>query len=539
VVDAFGITEPRVFTTPLRPLTPKTSRGFEVIKFAEDVLRVDLLPWQEWLLIHLLELNPDGTLRFRKALVIVGRQNGKTLIGAVLAAFWVYVDAGRWPSQLREFDFVVVGAAQKLDIAMKPWKQVRRWGAPDDVKIGIAPDRVPMLQEFTYPPRTTNGETELRTHGGATYLPRTFDGARGHSAARLMLDELRQQYDYEGWSAIEKSANAMFDSLLVAFSNAGTARSRVLRDVRDIAHEGVDDPDTEWFVAEWSAKPGATLHDPESFRQANPSAGHRPGMTIAGLMRTAAKAREQNVERIEVLGQWVTSDIVPYLDIAEWAECADAPEVDERGELVYRGSEIAPGTRMMLGVDVSGDRKMSYLAIAGHRADGLAHVEVIARMPNITTVVEECEKVRDATGVKEVALQGRGAPASDLVEPLKRAGFTVHEIANTALLNSAGRLHDAVRENRLRHRAQPPLDMAAENGTTRPLSGMPVWDREKAPVDIAPIVAVTMAHYALEQFPPEEKKPIPPPPPQATTLDRARGSDVTRGRRENLRTVQF
>ncbi|KLA49189.1 hypothetical protein XEUV684_23430, partial [Xanthomonas euvesicatoria] len=81
----------------------------------------------------------------------------------------------------------------------------------------------------------------------------TFEGARGHSAARLLLDELRQQYDYEGWSAIEKSANAMYDSLLVAFSNAGTSRSIVLRDVRDIAIEGVDDPDTEWFLAEWSA----------------------------------------------------------------------------------------------------------------------------------------------------------------------------------------------------------------------------------------------------------------------------------------------
>ncbi|MCB8043651.1 hypothetical protein JM654_03930 [Microbacterium oxydans] len=195
----YGFTEPRIYTQPLvKELTPKTSRGFEIIDFARDHLKVTLFPWQEWLLIHMFELDAFGLLRFRKGLVIVGRQNGKTLIGAVLAAFWIYVDAGRWPEQLREFDFVVVGAAQKLDIAMKPWKQVRRWGAPDDKKIGVAPDRVPMLQEFTYPPRMVNGEVELKTHGGATYKPRTFDGARGESAARLLLDELRQQYDYEG-----------------------------------------------------------------------------------------------------------------------------------------------------------------------------------------------------------------------------------------------------------------------------------------------------------------------------------------------------
>lgn len=492
-----GITEPRIGTKPLRELTPETSRGFEVIDFARDILNVTLLPWQVWLLIHMLELNPDGTLRFRKALVIVGRQNGKTLLGAVLAAFWIYVDAGRWPEQLREYDFVVVGAAQKLDIAMKPWKQVRRWGAPDDRKVGVAPDRVPMLQEFTYPPRMVNGEVELKTFGGALYKPRTFDGARGESAARLLLDELRQQYDYDGWSAIEKSANAMYDSLLVTFSNAGTSRSRVLKDVRDIAHEGVDDPDTEWFVAEWSAEQEAPLTDRMAFRQANPSAGYLPGMTIRGLMRTAASAREKNVERIEVLGQWVTAEIVPYIDFPSWAACADAPQVDERGVLVYEGSTLPDDTRKVLGVDVSGDRKMGYVAVAGIRDDELAHVEVIAQRAGMLWLEGYLKDVRAKTGINEVALQGRGAPVSDLAEALKRAEFHVHEITGTPLLNTAGQLHDAVRDGRVRHRAQPSLDMAAENGTTKTLNGLPLWDREKAPVDIAPIIAVSVALYAL------------------------------------------
>lgn len=90
---------------------------------------------------------------------------------------------------LREFDFIVVGAAQKLDIAMEAVEAGAALVPRTIWKIGIAPDRVPLLQKSTYPPCTTNGETELRTHGGAIYMPRTFDGARGHSAARLMLDE--------------------------------------------------------------------------------------------------------------------------------------------------------------------------------------------------------------------------------------------------------------------------------------------------------------------------------------------------------------
>lgn len=87
----YGITEPRVWTKPLVELTPETSRGFAVIKFAHDDLGVRLLPWQEWLPIHMLELDSFGLLRFRKALVIVGRQNGKTAI----AQGWLALLAGR------------------------------------------------------------------------------------------------------------------------------------------------------------------------------------------------------------------------------------------------------------------------------------------------------------------------------------------------------------------------------------------------------------------------------------------------------------
>ena len=64
--DAHGITTPRIFTPPLRELTPETSNGYAVIEFAEKFLHVHLFPWQKWLLIHGLELLPDGSYRFRR-----------------------------------------------------------------------------------------------------------------------------------------------------------------------------------------------------------------------------------------------------------------------------------------------------------------------------------------------------------------------------------------------------------------------------------------------------------------------------------------
>ncbi|MFS0228442.1 hypothetical protein ACL1CF_15115, partial [Corynebacterium striatum] len=89
-----GSTVPRVFTPPLRELTPETSWGFDVVWFAREILRQPLSPWQEWLAIHGLELMdqdkvkelyPDDPAvwdeeipRFKTILVLVARQNGKT-----------------------------------------------------------------------------------------------------------------------------------------------------------------------------------------------------------------------------------------------------------------------------------------------------------------------------------------------------------------------------------------------------------------------------------------------------------------------------
>lgn len=58
--EKHGVTLPRIYTPPLRPLDKNTSNGFAVIAFAEIMLKVHLYPWQCWLLVHALELLEDG-----------------------------------------------------------------------------------------------------------------------------------------------------------------------------------------------------------------------------------------------------------------------------------------------------------------------------------------------------------------------------------------------------------------------------------------------------------------------------------------------
>ena len=76
-----GVTEPRLFTPPLRELTAETSLGFACIEYAETVLGKELYPWQKWALIHALEITGElggkWRFRFRTVLFLISRQNGK------------------------------------------------------------------------------------------------------------------------------------------------------------------------------------------------------------------------------------------------------------------------------------------------------------------------------------------------------------------------------------------------------------------------------------------------------------------------------
>ena len=88
-----GKETPRIYTPPLRELTPDTTLGYEIIEFSETILDIKLHPWQKWLVIHAFEVVDDPAdgwrLRFRIVIAEVGRQNGKTTLGCVIALYFL------------------------------------------------------------------------------------------------------------------------------------------------------------------------------------------------------------------------------------------------------------------------------------------------------------------------------------------------------------------------------------------------------------------------------------------------------------------
>lgn len=530
-VDELGAVEPRLSTRPLRELTPETSHGFHVIEFALRFLGIVLYPWQRALLIRALELNEDGTYRFRRVIVLVGRQNGKTLLLTVLTLWWLFIDSDSFPEHAPARDFLVLGTAQNLDIAEEAWEAAVAYCDPEEGRDGSLVElAVPVLQAAARVPVRKNGQKALRLRSGARYEVRAANrkGGRGKSATRIVMDELREQTTWDAWAAVAKTMQAKFNAQLWGISNAGDAKSVVLAHVRDElvaacaawdAYVETGLQELEWWsnqhdsrsaLFEYSALEDLPVDDVDGILQANPSAGWSP-MRLADLL-ASARSEPEALFRTETLCQWVTARVDPHLDPREWGELADSL------------SALDWSRPVACAVDVSHDRQWSHIAIAGHREDGLAHVELVASRAGMLWVPGALEWLRDSWGVAAVALQGRGCAAGEFSEGLRALDLEVLEIVGPALGSVAGGIRDRVQAGTLRHRGQEPLRFAVEGGMAKPLGEVLVFDRANSPVDVSPLVAVAEALWALEHLPEVVEVPSPPPAAGLVVVERSSAS---------------
>lgn len=493
-----GKTTPRIWTPPLRELTPETSAGFDVIAFAKDVLGINLLPWQEWFLIHALELLPTGEFRFRTIILLVGRQNGKSLVLAILSLWWMYI-FGR-P--------LTIGTAQNLDVAEEQW----------EVAVDLAQSNEDLNEEIDRVFRV-NGKKSLQLVGKQRYKVAAASrrGGRGLSGDLVLLDELREHQTWDAWAAVTKTTMARALALIMAASNAGDASSVVLRHLRRLAHLALGDPDglledeTEpspegaevdddsLALFEWSAKPGLPINDRDGWAQANPALGYPrpPDMELTERSILAAMRTDPEwVFRMEVLCQWLDHTAEGPFPPGAWAGCLD------------EGSRIPEDAPIAACVDVSWDRAVAHIAVAGFRDDGLPHVEVVASESGVDWVIDwltDPENPHRQTW--PVAVQAKRAPVSSLIDDLTEAGV---DVVKWDGVDGTAEIYDRIRSADpslgkeaspgLAHLEQPALDVAAANAGTRPVGDTWAWDRRRSPVDIAPLVAITGALWCVDTF---------------------------------------
>ncbi|NKZ90507.1 terminase [Rhodococcus hoagii] len=466
----YGKTEPRVWTRERRELTPETSLGFEAIEFAETVLGIELFPWQRWLLIHALELNEDGTFRFRKVVVLVARQQGKTTLFKVWALWRLFCDGAE----------LVLGTAQDLSTAEKTWEQTY------NLAKSVPDCRAELAQKSL-----VNGAKFFRLASGGEYAVKasTGGGGRGASAELVFMDELREHKDHKSWSAVTKTTNAIPRAQVVAMSNAGDATSEVLNGLQDRATAEIlaGNSDTQTGLFEWSATPGCDIWDRDEWAQACPSLGY--GTITEEIIASDCEADPEAVFRTEVLCQRVQVLEPSVFPENSWDGCEAADTV----------GGFASDCKPVVCVEVSHNRSMAYVVLAGRAPDGKTLVEVAAQRAGTDWVVPWLTDRVDL--FERVTVQGKGAPASSLADPLRGTGLEVVEWGGAELSKAHGSFFDLVCQGNLWHLGQPILNAAADTAKIKPLGDAWVFDRAKSPNDVAPLVGCVAATWLLGQVP--------------------------------------
>jgi hypothetical protein len=343
----YGSTTPRLWTPPLRELTPDTSYGYDLNDFAFRVLGIDFYPYQKWLSIHAGELLADGRPRFRRLLVMIARQNGKSLWAKVLILYWLFIECQR----------KILATSTNRDYARVAWYET-----------------LDMIKECEHlAKRLDNRQTKFAT--GSEVITTTDRciykfaasnrrAGRSLTLDRALLDELREHLTWEAWNAVTPTMKTVPTAQLVALSNAGGVEAVVLNQLRAEALAG----DNERIgLFEWSAPEDCEPDDVDGILQANPLAGYVLGM-LDELIAEARAAKEAGGEKLA--GYYIEQlcRAVPVLNpaVTGWIDCG----TDEPADLAEHRARTA------LVVDVALDGSHAAL-LAAVLLDGVVHLEVV------------------------------------------------------------------------------------------------------------------------------------------------------------------
>lgn len=413
-----GSRTPRLGTRPVRELTPETSKGFALCDFAERH-GVTFMPWQREAAIRALEVNPDGTYRFRTVLILVGRQSGKTTL-LKMWALWRLLEDGA---------DMVLGAAQALNVAREAWE-----GAVD------LAERSPELAALVEKVRYANGQENLQLAGGKRYqiVASTRGAGRGYSADLLIMDEVREQRDHGAWGSLAPTTSARPHGQVVCISNAGDDESVVLNALRESA---LAERDESLCLLEWSAPDGCPIDDPEMWAMALPALGHT--ITEAAV-RSALATEPPGVFRTERLCQHVTT-LSYAIDPTGWGQGADP-----QGSVApYRGQLTA-------GVDVALDGCHVALVAAAALGDGKVRVEPVASWTSTADARRELPLILKQLNARALAWFP-GGPANALA-PVLRVQKGAVEIKGADLTAACMGLADLVQSGSVLHNSDALLD---------------------------------------------------------------------------------
>ncbi len=372
-----AVIPPRLVSLP----KGSSSYGIEVAALAKDVLGIELMPWQITALQGQLAHDDAGAFCYKRSLVSVARQNGKTVALKALA-LWVLT---KEPIRRGE-PVLLISTAHNLDLAVELFESL----APTlETKFGAK-------LYWSY------GRNEAVMPDGSRWLvqaatPRAF---HGFSPDFIIADELWNISADVIFNGAIPSQRARRQSLLSCWSTAGTEDSHAMLKLREEGLRAIDTKaDSKLFFAEWSIPSGVDTTDEVYWPMANPAIGH---LLDLDTLRDESDMADKAAFHRASLNLWISSaqswlapgvfDKLIVSAIPDGGVLAVDSSIDEN---TYTGirANVMPDGRIGVTVAFIADTLPALWAAIDHEAAAVASIALTPSLASIAPAAYERKKV--------------------------------------------------------------------------------------------------------------------------------------------------
>lgn len=469
-----GVQTPRLRIAPVEDYLD--TFGPEAVAFAAKYgLTAD--PWQAFILDDWLAFRADGKWACTRCGLSVPRQNGKNGVIEIRELFGM-VELGE----------KILHTAHEVKTARKAFKRLKYFFGE---KVNDPTARFPELNALVVELRSTNGQEAivLSNGGSIEFVSRSKGSARGFTVDVVVMDEAQELSDdaLEALGPTTRSAPLKNRQFIYTGTPPGPKNNgEVFTRHRTLTMEGKQRR-ASWH--EWSCAKDADRDSREAWAQSNPALGGRLDMET--IEDDRAGFSDDGFAR-ECLGMWSAATSNSPINPALFADLTDSLST----------FDTAPA----VAVDVAPDNAVASIGSAARRADGLAHIEMVANMHGIDWVVPYLIAMNKKQRLRCVVIDG-SSPAGVLIEPLEKAGLPVINTDARYMGTACAGILSAVIAKALRHLGQPTLNTAIANARKRNIGteGLWGWNRKDTSSDITPLVAVTLALRSIDAPMPKPK----------------------------------
>jgi len=453
----FGVQTPRIHT----PLNDLPSRGHELVDLATS-LKIDLMEWQKFALIHTHKVKPDGRWASPVNCIVVARQNGKSFLQLIRILGGLFL----WDEKLQ------IGSAHRLSTSLEQFRAMVQVIEEND-----------SLAKQVKKIRWQHGGEEIETITGNRFIVRAGgSAARGVSRpSTIHLDELREMTDIESFASLRYTLMAAQNPMVMAYTNAGDSSSVVLNAFRDRALASIAGVEDDIGYFEWSAPTDEI--SVENARYANPSMGT---LIHADNVRSVLND-PPDVVMTEVLCRWVVA-INSAVDSASWGNCLD------------KAADLDPDKLTWLAIDLSPDRR--HASLVG--AQKLGEENFVVKL--LHTWTNELQ-LDDKAIANELADYARKYPTEYVLYSRKTAGAVAARLAPAGIpiydmdgvyAQACDEMLSAINSGRLKHRGQSQLseEVLAAVQLRRGDGGWVIGRRASQSVVCGAVAVALATHFA-------------------------------------------